>query len=82
MQHLMKRYIELHKPIAFNNVLTPNFLMKLSDHYNQVAATALLRILLEDLFFSGGYIYCPSIFFFVLGSKQLRKFLILRKQVI
>ena len=64
MQHLMKRYIELHKPIAFNNVLTPNFLMKLSDHYNQVAATALLRILLEDLFFCRGvYLLSQYIFF-------------------
>ena len=65
MQHLMKRYIELHKPIAFNKVLTPNFLMKLSDHYNQVAATALLRILLEDIFFCRGGIFTVPVYFFL-----------------
>ena len=61
------------KRIAFNNFQTLHFfLMKLSDNYNQIAVTALLRILLKD-FFEGGIFTVPPFFF--LGIKQLENFL-------
>ena len=38
-----------------------------------MAATALLRILFGELCFEGWYIYCPDIFFVVLGINVLSK---------